>query len=246
MKRHAPAADRNGEPILEVIRRFLPDEARVLEIGSGTGQHAAFFTSRTSWVWQPTDADAAAVASIDAYRLEAQNSGFLPPLQLDVRRDPWPAGPFDAVFAANVIHISPWPVCLAVIEGASRVLAPGGLLLFYGPFLFDGEEEVSENRHRSFLVSGVAPCSVPRGAPGPTWRARAVDSSTALAFTAESNAAFDARLRNDDPAWGVRDVSDITAAAREQGVAEPPLLIPMPANNHVLAFRRAPPLRSEL
>jgi SAM-dependent methyltransferase len=203
VKRHAPAADRNRDAILAVLAQILRDQARVLEIGSGTGQHAAFFTSRAAWLWQPTDADASAVASIEAYRLESQNSGFLPPVQLDVRRDPWPRGPFDAVFAANVIHISPWPVCLVLIEGASRVLGPNGVLVFYGPFLFNGE------------------------------------------FTAESNAAFDARLRNDDPTWGVRDVSDITAAAVEEGFAEPPMIIPMPANNHVLAFRVDPTLSSE-
>jgi SAM-dependent methyltransferase len=196
-QRHAPAADRNREPILEKMRQFLPDRARVLEIGSGTGQHAAFFTSRTSWAWQPTDRDASAVASIEAYRLESQNSGFLAPLQLDVRGDAWQAGPFDCVFAANVIHISPWSVCLAILEGAARILVPSGTLVFYGPFRFNGE------------------------------------------FTAESNAAFDARLRTDDPAWGVRDVSDIEAAARENGFTEPPRLVPMPANNHLLAFRAA-------
>lgn len=204
VKRHAPAADRNRDPILAVLQQILHSGARVLEIGSGTGQHAAFFTGRAPFIWQPTDADASAVASIEAYRLESQNSGFLPPRELDVRRDPWPPGPFDAVFAANVIHISPWPVCLALVEGASRVLAPGGVLLFYGPFRFNGD------------------------------------------FSAESNAAFDARLRNDDPAWGVRDVSDIADAAREKGFAEPPMTIPMPANNHVLAFRTAPRPSSEL
>jgi SAM-dependent methyltransferase len=194
VKRHAPAADRNREPILAALQRILPDAASVLEIGSGTGQHAAFFTSRAEWIWQPTDADPAAVASIAAYGFESQKAGFLPPIELDVRRDPWPAGPFDAVFSANVIHIAPWPVCLAIIDGASGVLVNGGALVLYGPFRVSGE------------------------------------------FTAESNAAFDARLRSEDPAWGVRDVSDITAAAREKGFGEPEV-IPMPANNHVLAFR---------
>jgi hypothetical protein len=198
VKRHAPAADRNRDPILAVLRRLLPDQARVLEIGGGTGQHAAFFTSRAPWLWQPTDADPSAVASTEAYRLESQNSGFLPPLQLDVRRDVWPAGPFDALFTANVIHIAPWPVCLAIMEGATRALGPSGVLLVYGPFRFNGE------------------------------------------FTAESNAAFDARLRNDDPAWGIRDVSDITAAASERGFGGPET-IPMPANNHVLVFRAIRP-----
>lgn len=204
MKRHAPAADRNREPILAALKPMLPARARVLEIGSGTGQHAAFFTSHEPWLWQPTDENAAAVASIEAYRLESQNSGFLPPRRLDVRRDAWPTGPFDAVFAANVIHIAPWPVCLAILEGSARALgADGGTLLFYGPFRFDGD------------------------------------------FTAESNAVFDARLRNDDPAWGVRDVADITAAARDRGFGESPAVVPMPANNHLLAFRATPRLSSE-
>jgi len=196
VKGHAPATLRNREPILAALRQMLPVNARVLEIGSGTGEHAAFFCdAMPTWTWQPTDPSPSAVASIDAHRRTAGSSGLLPALALDARAPDWPAAPFDAVFSANVIHISPWSVCVGILDGASRVLAPDGILLLYGPFRFDG------------------------------------------VFLAESNAAFDARLRTENPEWGVRDISDLTAAARGRGFAEP-RLVELPANNHLLAFAR--------
>lgn len=198
MKGHAPATLRNREPILAALRRLLPASARVLEVGSGTGEHAAFFCgAMPTWTWQPTDPSPSAVASIDAHRGAAGSSGLLPALALDARTPDWPPGPFDAVFSANVIHISPWTVCLGLLDGASRVLESDGIFLLYGPFRFDG------------------------------------------AFLADSNAAFDARLRAENPEWGVRDVSDLIAAARTRGFAEP-RRIELPANNHLLAFARRP------
>lgn len=146
MKNVAPAAERNREPILQVLRTRLPEAARVLEIGSGTGQHAAHFThSMPGWIWQPTDASEQAVQSVAAYRRESELPGFLEPRLLDVRSGIWPRGPFDAVFSANVIHISPWEVARALFEGAAQVLSSSGALFLYGPFRFDGEFTAPSN-----------------------------------------------------------------------------------------------------
>ncbi|WP_213958313.1 DUF938 domain-containing protein [Variovorax sp. dw_954] len=141
----SPAAERNGPPILDVLRRLLPAQARVLEIASGTGQHAAFFaTAMPDWKWQPSDGDAQSVGSIDAWRTDAAN--VLPPVVLDVMARDWPVrGPFDAVFCANMLHISPWASCAALMRGAARVLAPGGLLVTYGPYLQDDVETAPGN-----------------------------------------------------------------------------------------------------
>jgi len=198
MKRTATAAGRNREPILQALRDVLAPEARILEVGSGTGQHAQFFTEHMpGWLWQPTDRDDASLASIEAHRAEVGRGNFLPALRLDAAGAEWPnvPGGYDAVFSANVIHISPWSVGVGLIDGASRVLSPEGLLILYGPFRFSGE------------------------------------------FTAESNAAFDARLRGEDPSWGVRDVDDIRREAAGRGFLAP-RVVPMPANNHVMVFGR--------
>lgn len=139
MKQHAAAAERNRDAIADVLATLLEPDAHVLELGSGTGQHAAYFTQHMPRLqWQSSDARPEALASIAAYRDDATSHGFLPPLLLDVQSEAWPGGPFDAVFSANVIHIAPWSVCVALIEGAARVLRPSGKLVFYGPFRFDG------------------------------------------------------------------------------------------------------------
>jgi SAM-dependent methyltransferase len=139
MKQHAAAAERNRVAIADVLAALLDQDARVLEVGSGTGQHAAYFTERMPrLLWQSSDARPEALASIAAYRDDACSHGFLPPLLLDVQAAAWPGGPFDAVFSANVIHIASWSVCVAIVEGAARVLRPGGKLVFYGPFRFHG------------------------------------------------------------------------------------------------------------
>ncbi|HEX4340072.1 MAG TPA: DUF938 domain-containing protein [Polyangiaceae bacterium] len=147
MKQHAPAAERNREPIFDALTPILGDGARVLEIGSGTGQHAAYFTERKpEWLWQPSDTRPESLASIAAYREESSSKGFLAPLALDVQRAKWPEGPFDVVFCANVIHIAAWQVCVAILDGAARLLSTGGKLVFYGPFRFRGELTPDSNR----------------------------------------------------------------------------------------------------
>lgn len=143
---HSPAADRNKQPILDVLRQvLLPASGSALEIASGTGQHAAWFAAAlTGWTWQPTDADESALPAIAARTSHAGLTNVRPPLQLDVMAPQWPAqGPpfceaFDAIYCANMLHIAPWPACAALMRGCARHLAPAGVLVTYGPYLEDG------------------------------------------------------------------------------------------------------------
>lgn len=139
------AADRNKAPILDVLRRVLPRTATVLEIAAGTGQHAAHFAAaEPGWTWQPTDADQAALRGIAGRCAGLPN--IRPPLPLDVLALPWPAAAgFDAVYCANLLHISPWTSCAALMRGAAGQLAAGGLLVIYGPFHVDGEPVAPSN-----------------------------------------------------------------------------------------------------
>jgi SAM-dependent methyltransferase len=134
--REAPAVARNREPILAVLRGLLPQPAVVLEIASGTGEHALWFSSNLPDVtWQPTDRDDDALASIAAWRATSDVLNLLAPLPLDASApESWPALRVDAVVAINMIHIAPWRAAEGLMAGAARVLAPGGLLFLYGPF----------------------------------------------------------------------------------------------------------------
>lgn len=137
-RRHSPAAERNGGPILAELLRVLPPKGVMLEIASGTGQHAAHFAGALpGWRWQPTDGDADAMASISAWCASTPN--VLPPIHLDVAAAQWPGVPakVDAMFCANLLHISPWPITAALMQGAARHLSPRGLLVLYGPYLED-------------------------------------------------------------------------------------------------------------
>jgi len=141
----SPAAERNRDPILEVLKRVLPERCRVLEIASGTGQHAEHFArAQPTWNWQPSDADAAALPGIAARCNALPN--IAAPLHLDVLQ-PWPAvlTGFDAVYCANMLHISPWATCAALMSGVARSLVPNGVLLIYGPFVVDGEPIAPSN-----------------------------------------------------------------------------------------------------
>jgi hypothetical protein len=137
-RRHSPAAERNAAPILAALQRLLPARGLMLEIASGTGQHAAHLSAGLpQWQWQPSDVDAASLPSISAWcdglaRVRA-------PLLLDVTAATWPGVPseVDAIFCANLIHISPWPCCAALMRGAARHLAAEGVLVTYGPYLED-------------------------------------------------------------------------------------------------------------
>jgi hypothetical protein len=145
-RRHSPAAQRNRTAILEVLQRVLSPAGSALEIASGSGEHAAHFAQGLpDWQWQPTDADADALASIEAWCAGIAN--VLPPLQLDVANPVWAGvgGELDAIFCANLLHISPWSSCAALMRGATRHLSAQGLLLVYGPFVVDGEAMAASN-----------------------------------------------------------------------------------------------------
>ena len=144
----SPAADRNKGPILAELQRLLPATGRALEIAAGTGQHAVYFAAGLpGWLWQASDPDPAAVASISAWAAASPSAGLLAPLQLDVLTGPWPthspgtAGTalWDLVFCANLLHIAPWACCGALMRGAALALAPQGRLITYGPYRVEGE-----------------------------------------------------------------------------------------------------------
>lgn len=195
MKQHAPATERNREPIRGVLAEYLPERGLVLEIASGSGEHAVYMAAALPGLrWQPTDAAPDALASIEAWRLEAGLPNVLPPVALDVTAPVWPVAAADAIVCINMVHIAPWEAALALLDGAERTLPMDGVLYLYGPFRRAGE-------------------------------------------TAPSNETFDCWLRARDPRWGVRDMLELAAAAQERGLALEHVL-PMPANNHSLVFRR--------
>ena len=201
-KRTSEAAQRNRDAILAVLLRVLPARGRVLEIASGSGEHAlAFATALPGLTWQPSERDAEGLASIAAWRAEQGPANLLSPVELDVLRWPWPVTAADAIVCINMIHIAPWAATEALFAGAARALPPGAPLVTYGPYRFGG------------------------------------------AFTADSNAAFDADLRARDPRWGVRDVDDLTPLAAGHGIALRET-VALPANNHALVWRRSSPNRA--
>lgn len=193
---YRPYVARNRDPILDVLRRVLPGQGLVLEVASGSGEHAAYFAAHLpALTWQPSDPDPEALASIAAHRAAAGTPNLLAPLQLDVSAARWPVERADAVICNNIIHISPWSACEGLMAGAARTLPPGGVLYLYGPYKIDG-------RH-----------------------------------TAPSNAAFDATLRAQNAAWGIRDLANVAALAERNGLTLTET-VAMPANNLSVVFRR--------
>jgi hypothetical protein len=134
--RSAPAALRNREPIAGVLADWLPPSGLVLEIASGTGEHATYFAGRfASLIWQPSDVHPEALASIRTWRVAAALRNVREPLTIDAAASDWPIAHADALLSINMVHISPWASALGLLDGAARILPPGAPLILYGPWL---------------------------------------------------------------------------------------------------------------
>lgn len=146
MKQTWAAPERNKQPILDVLKRVLPDRGAMLEIASGSGQHAAFFAQELpNWTWQPTDIEPSNLESIAAWVNEAALPNLRAPRSLDVCAGDWSLAAVDGIYCANMIHIAPWQCCVGLIEGAARHLTSTGLLTLYGPFRLQGQHTSDSN-----------------------------------------------------------------------------------------------------
>ena len=142
----SPAAARNAAFIAEVLMRVLPPSGLVLEIASGSGEHAVHFARvLPALVWQPSDPDEAARRSIVAHARAAGLANIRSPLAIDVTRQPWPVTRVNAVVAINMIHIAPWGASIGLMAGAEATLAEGGVLYLYGPFREGGAHTAPSN-----------------------------------------------------------------------------------------------------
>jgi cyclopropane fatty-acyl-phospholipid synthase-like methyltransferase len=142
----SPSVARNRDPILSVLRRVLPPTGQVLEIASGTGEHAVHFAAALPHLtWQPSDRDEQALKSIAAYRAAAGLPNLLAPLVLDAAAPEWPVGRADAIVAINMVHISPWRATEGLMVGAGRILPPRGVLYLYGAYKEKGADTASSN-----------------------------------------------------------------------------------------------------
>ena len=171
-RKHAPATHRNRDAIASVLRGLVPKEGLILELASGSGEHAVHFASLfASVTWQPSDPDPESLASIEAWRSHAALANVLPPLQIDAREPDWRIGEADAVLCINMIHITAWRATQGAIAGARRLLKVGQPLFFYGPFTQAGVR--------------TAPSNVAFDASlrerNPEWGLRAVEDVVALA-----------------------------------------------------------------
>jgi cyclopropane fatty-acyl-phospholipid synthase-like methyltransferase len=191
----SPASERNKHPILEVLRSEFRNVRHVLEIGTGTGQHAVFFAGELSHLtWQTSDLP----ENHDAIRARLAKdapAGVQPPLVLDVEDAAPPPMSFDAVFSANTAHIMSIRAVHRMFALVGRILPDGGVFCLYGPFNFDGE------------------------------------------FSSDSNARFDASLRQRKASMGIRDISDLDRFARDAGMSRVRLYA-MPAMNHLAVWQR--------
>ena len=146
MKREAPAAARNRQPILDVLQPRLPENGLVLEIASGTGEHVVHYAAaRPELTFQPSDPDAGARASVDDWVRTLGLGNVRPALEIDVTRTTWPVERADAVLCCNMIHIAPWEAAIGLVAGAARLLPPGGLLFLYGPYRVGGRHTAPSN-----------------------------------------------------------------------------------------------------
>jgi hypothetical protein len=211
-RQYAAATQRNREPILSILKQVLPPSGTVLEISSGTGEHAVFFAPYLqSHQWLPSDPNPMARASIEAWRKECPAPNLHPVIALDASDPVWLVEqpeqlsaivpdldlqrcPIMAIANINMMHIAPWSACQGLMAGAGRILPVGGVLYLYGPFKQKGEH------------------------------------------TASSNAEFDAYLQAQNSQWGVRDLEQVIAAAQAQNLALQQVF-PMPANNLSVVFQ---------
>ncbi len=146
MKREAPAAARNRQPILDVLQPHLPAKGLVLEIASGTGEHVVHYAAaRPGLVFQPSDPDAGARASVDDWVRTLGLGNVKPALEIDVTQATWPVERADAVLCCNMIHIAPWEAAVGLITGAGRLVPSGGLLFLYGPYRRGGRHTAPSN-----------------------------------------------------------------------------------------------------
>jgi len=177
-RQREPAAERNRKFILEVLKQVLPPSGTVLEVSSGTGQHAAYFAPELApRRWQPSEFERALIGSIEAWRERVPSANLLPPVLLDACATVWPVEeappdpPITAIVNINMIHIAPWEACLGLLAGAGRILPPYGILYLYGPYRRGGVHTVSSNEdfHRSLQ------------ARDPQWGVRDLDEVEAAA-----------------------------------------------------------------
>ncbi len=158
MKQFSEASERNREPILQVLRRVFGDRTAVLEIGAGTGQHAAYFApALPHLVWQPSDV-AENLPSIRLWREEAQAPRLAQPIELDVDR-PFPELEVDAVFSANTCHILSWPQVERMFAGIAALLPQRGVCALYGPFNYGGKHTSPSNAEFDTWLRGRDPKS---------------------------------------------------------------------------------------
>ena len=135
-KRYAPATLRNRDAIAAVLADWLPPSGLVLEVASGSGEHAVHFAAAFPQLdWQPSDPDPAALTSIAAWSAEAGLANVAPPLALDAVSSEWPLTRAEAILCINMVHISPWAATLGLLAGAARLLPPGAPLILYGPYV---------------------------------------------------------------------------------------------------------------
>lgn len=169
---HAPAAGRNREPILTVLKTHLPPRGLVLEVASGSGEHIVHFAQAFPGLdFQPSDADSQARASIDAWTAEAGLQNVRPAIAVDAAAGSWPISAADAVLCINMIHIAPWDAAVGLMRGAAALLRPDGMLYLYGPFRREGAHTAPSNAafDRSLRQQN------------PDWGVRDLEAVTALA-----------------------------------------------------------------
>lgn len=146
MKLSSPSAQRNRGPISAVLADWLPESGLVLEVASGSGEHAVHFAQAFPQLeWQPSDPDPGAILSIEAWRTDSGLANLHEPVILDAAAQTWPVERAEAVLNINMVHISPWEAALGLLDGAARVLAPGGKLILYGPWIVDGLQTAQSN-----------------------------------------------------------------------------------------------------